>query len=272
MQTGFISYNASRIHYLRWGQGDKVLVCLHGYGESAGSFALLEPVLGEAYTIVAPDMPWHGETEWNEGLYMAPAVLVEIVKEIVAKEGLGRRWALMGYSMGGRIALSLLQHASEHISGLVLLAPDGMKVNPWYWLATQTSVGNRLFRYTMDHPRWFMTMLKLGNSLRVVNKSVYKFTSHYIGDREIRHALYTRWTTMRGFRPRLHQVQENVRSQGILIRILYGRYDRIITSPAGEKFCRGLDAHCRVEILSCGHRLLERHNLSAIAAAVGESC
>jgi hypothetical protein len=43
----------------------------------------------------------------------------------------------------------------EQIEKLVLLAPDGLKVNFWYWLATQTWLGKNSFCFTMKHPGWF---------------------------------------------------------------------------------------------------------------------
>src|SRR5438477_13115821 len=86
---------------------------------------------------------------------------------------------LMGFSLGGRMALALYEKMSPSVERLVLLAPDGLKVNFWYWLSTQTWIGNRLFLFTMNHPSWFFSFLKGLNKLKLVNVSIFKFVNYY---------------------------------------------------------------------------------------------
>jgi pimeloyl-ACP methyl ester carboxylesterase len=54
------------------------------------------------------------------------------------RENLPAQYLLMGFSLDGRIALSVLELMPAGVSRLVLLAPDGLKINFWYWLSTQT--------------------------------------------------------------------------------------------------------------------------------------
>ena len=266
MYSDFIAFGSSGVHYCRWGTGSKILLCFHGYGESAQSFALLEEALGARFTIVAIDLPFHGSTDWKEGLFLKPADLLSLIGDVVAGlPGEDGPWWLLGYSMGGRVALRLLELVPEKVARLVLLAPDGLTLNPWYWLATQTGPGNLFFRWTMRHPQWFFSFLRLGNALKAVNPSVYKFTRQHIGDRRVRHDLYTRWTTMRGFRPHLRRIQAIISERQVPVRILYGRFDRIIRKDAGERFREGgIGDHCRLTILPTGHQLLQPGNVPAI--------
>ena len=288
MQSFFLSYKTSRIHYLLGGTGDKLLVCLHGYGESAGSFAFLEESLGKDFTILAIDLPFHGKTDWKEGLSFDPQVLISLIGQIAAGRpgypltthrqtseataipaaspgilGDGGWW-VMGYSMGGRVALSLLEKIPEKVEKLILLAPDGLKVNIWYWLTTQTRVGNTFFRWTMRRPGWFFLLLRVGNALNLVNRSVYKFTLHHIDQAAARSDLYIRWTTLRAFRPDIRAIRALVRERKIPVRILYGQHDRIILSKRGEKFRKGIEPWCRLTVLPVGHQLLQARNLEAI--------
>ena len=53
----------------------------------------------------------------------------------------------------------------------------------------------------MKHPGWFFGFLKVLNKLGLVNASIFKFVNYYIGDKEVRHLLYTRWTTLRKLKP-----------------------------------------------------------------------
>jgi pimeloyl-ACP methyl ester carboxylesterase len=171
--------------------------------------------------------------------------------------------------MGGRIALLLLEKMPEKIQRVVLLAPDGLKVNRWYWLVTQTWAGNRLFRWTMGHPGWFFFMLRAGNALKLVNLSIYKFVDYYISNDQVRRDLYTRWTTLRGFRPDLTIVRETIPSKKIPVRLIYGRYDRIIRWERGQQFRRGgPEPYCELIILPQGHQLLQLKNLDVLLSAL----
>jgi pimeloyl-ACP methyl ester carboxylesterase len=262
----FLSFRSSRIHYCCWGAGPKLLFGFHGYGESAASFAFLGEALNPDFTLVAIDLPFHGQTEWKEGLFLDPQQLSGFMREIAARlPGRTRAWGLIGYSMGGRVALQLLENNPEAIEKMVLLAPDGLKVNLWHWLATRTVLGNQLFRWTMRWPAWFFFLLRLSNALRLVNPSVYKFAVHYIHDDAVRQDLYTRWTTMRGFRPHLSIIAESIRRRQLPVTLVYGRYDRIIRWERAEKFRkRGVAATCRLILLDTGHQLLRPQYLDVL--------
>lgn len=269
MHHGYYPLNNSTIHYSVGGSGSRLLICLHGYGESAASFTFLEPALGKDYTLLAIDFPFHGETNWQDKLYFEPRDLVEMLLAIApGLAGGPAPWTLLGYSMGGRIALHLLQQIPEKIGRLVLLAPDGLTMNPWYWLATQTNAGNRLFKFTMAHPQWFFTLLRAANTLKWVNPGIYKFTIRYIDDDKVRHELYTRWTTMRGFRPGLARIRDIIRARNLPIYLFYGRYDRIIVAKRGERFRNGIEAQCHLQLLPTGHQLLQPGNLDMIVTAI----
>lgn len=265
----FISFRSSRFHYACLGTGPRILFAFHGYGESGESFGFLEGALGSDFTIVAIDLPFHGASVWQEGLSLAPRDLLEVMSSIADRlPGKEDGWWLMGYSMGGRVALQLLELAPARIRRMVLLATDGLQMNFWYWLATQTMAGNALFRWTMKRPAWLFFLLKTGHVLRVVNPSIYKFTAHYVDDARIREKLYARWTTMRGFRPDLAAVGRFIRQYEIPMRLLYGSYDRIIRWERGERFRRPNAPYCELTLLQAGHQLLQAKFLEVIVKAL----
>ena len=252
----FIAYQSSQLHYYTWGSGPRILFAFHGYGESADSFSFVGEALDPDHTLIAIDLPFHGRTEWREGLLFTPRQLYEIMKDIVARLNLPGTWGLIGYSMGGRIVLQLAENHPGSIDKLVLLAPDGLKVNIWHWVATRTVAGNLLFRWTMRWPGWLFLLLRISHTLRLVNQSIYKFAVHYIDDRKARHDLYTRWTTLRKFRPRLRRLPGIIRHYQIPVSFVYGKYDRIIRWKKGEEFRDRRSGRSRMVLLDTGHQLL----------------
>ena len=263
MQSGFLKYGNSVIHYRHGGQSRVPLVCFHGYGETAAHFDFLEKYVGDHYRIIAIELPFHGETNWNEK-YITPGDLGSIVQNIL--EGLkliAYNITLVGFSLGGRMALSVLQAMPAQVSKLVLLAPDGLKVNFWYWLATQSYVGNALFKFTMKKPGWFMGMLRVSNKLGLINQSIFKFVEYYIHDDTVRKELYERWTGLSKCTPDPATIKQIVAEKKIKVHVLYGKFDRIITPQTGKKFLETLPG-AKVEIANCGHQVLHEKNAKEI--------
>lgn len=261
MQTAFISYQSSQVHYSYCGSGHQLLLCLHGYGESEQSFHFLEKYLPASYRLVAIDLPFHGQTNWKEGLHFTITDLQSIIQMIQVQQHIEPGpVAIAGFSMGGRIALSLLESLPAQTNRLLLLAPDGLKVNFWYRLATRTFIGKRLFHFTMHHPAWFRFLLKSGNRIGLVNQSIFKFARYYIQDEKVCVELYNRWTCMRLFKPNLAIIKRSIVQQAIPVRLLFGQYDRIIRYERGEKFRQGIESFCTLRIIQSGHQVLHEKN------------
>lgn len=263
MESHLLPYKNSFVHYLKFGNGTRFLFCFHGYGENAHSFLFLEKVLGHDYTLIALDFPFHGNTDWKEGFLFTVKDLESVMTAIVPLEL--QTVSIIGYSMGGRIALALLQEIPSNIEKVVLVAPDGLHKNFWYWFSTQTSIGNKLFGYTMKKPQWFFGGMAFLKNFRLLNKSIFKFAHSYLDDAGERILLYNRWSTMRKFKPDEHQVTAALKQYNIPLRMLFGSYDRIILS----KRSAGLDQQndtITVKTIRAGHQLLKEKYAKDIAA------
>jgi pimeloyl-ACP methyl ester carboxylesterase len=272
MQSATTCFRSSIIHFIHAGHGSKVAICFHGYGESGQSFEFLSHYLQpESYTIIAIDLPFHGQTLWKEGLNFTESDLRQIIRQILQQlmpQISNYKLTLMGFSLGGRAALSLFQIIPEQIEKIILMAPDGLKVNSWYWLATQTWLGNKFFGLTMKHPGWFLGFLKLLNKMGLINASIFKFITYYIGDDEVRKLLYQRWTTLRKLKPDLTRIKSLIQKNNIPVRLLYGKHDRIILSSIGENFKKGIEEQCELTVIHSGHQVLHEKHAEEILPAI----
>ncbi len=273
MKRRSLNYKTSVISYYRFGSGPKPVICFHGYGEDGTLYGFLEKYAGDQYTFYAIDIPFHGKTEWKEGLNFTTKDLWEIIRQILTQDisqlsTVNHQLTLLGFSLGGRIALSLYQAQPESIEKIILLAPDGLKVNPWYWFATQNLVGNKIFSFSMKYPGWFFAFLKLMNKLGLVNASIFKFVNYYIGNKEVRRLLYQRWTGLRKIKPALPLIKNSIRQYNTQIRLVYGKYDRIILPAPGEKFQKGIEAYCTLTVINSGHQVLHENHVEEIIKAL----
>ncbi|MNX26811.1 2-succinyl-6-hydroxy-2,4-cyclohexadiene-1-carboxylate synthase [compost metagenome] len=102
--------------------GEPVMLLLHGFTGSGRNWEELSKKL-PGWRILAPDLPGHGGTDAPTG------TMPEVAKDLAAlldAEGVEQA-LVVGYSMGGRLALHLAATAPERVRGLVVIgATPGM--------------------------------------------------------------------------------------------------------------------------------------------------
>ncbi len=261
LENHTLPFRHSLIRYTRWGNGAEWLFCFHGYGEESDSFAFLEKDLGNRFTVIAIDFPFHGQTQWEEGLLFEPADLITIINQIKPATV---RMHLLGYSMGGRVALQLLQLIPEQICKLVLVAPDGLHKNKWQWLATRTSLGKTVFAEVMKNPGCLLWLMDLAGKAGLYNKRLLKFVHYYLDDAEQRTILYRRWTTMRKFKPETSVLIQTIEKNKVPVSLLFGKYDSVILTKHGLRFREQAKKYITVTEIEAGHQLLREKYLSEL--------
>lgn len=266
LKTKSIIYKNSIFSYRRFGEGHSILLCLHGYGEDSETFAFLDGVLNDEYTVFALDLPFHGGTEWKEPLLFTAEDLIIIIDQITGSAS--KHFSVLAYSMGGRVALQLLEVIPERIEKLILIAPDGLHHTFWQNLSTRTIIGNKLFAYTMNHPTWVFGLMKLLSKMRLLNKSIFNFVHFYLDDNASRQLLYKRWTTMRKFNPNLHFLKKIITDRKIKVDMLFGKYDRVIVTKYGLRFQKNLKSFITLKELETGHQLLKTKYADDIAVLI----
>lgn len=149
-----INIHGQRVVYYQLGAGDPVLF-LHGGRVSALTFKPFLIRLAEEYTVIAPDIPGYGQSSTPTDVWS----FVEygyFFKLFLAALGI-RHSAVIGYSMGGGIALSLAAQSSS-VNTLVLIDASGVGK------PSKSSVTHNLERFSfyVTHPLYlpiFLTLL-----------------------------------------------------------------------------------------------------------------
>src|SRR5713101_2304133 len=121
-----ITLDGINIHYVCGGSGPP-LVLVHGLGSSAAVefYYNLEP-LAAHHRVLAIDLPGFGKSE-KPTLQYTIELFVKAVRDLMTSEGLERA-AVMGVSMGGRVALGLALDSPQLVERLVLV--DALGVGP----------------------------------------------------------------------------------------------------------------------------------------------
>lgn len=112
-----------RTRYWVGGEGP-ALVLVHGLGGASYNFTELGPLLAQRRRVLIPDLPGHCGTQPLPSLQGLGDLAAHVVR--VAERERMLPAAVLGYSMGGVVALRLAVAWPEDVSALALVAPAGI--------------------------------------------------------------------------------------------------------------------------------------------------
>lgn len=120
MTEKFIMAGSTPMHIADSQRGDKCVVLLHGYLESMLVWDEFVALLKESVRVVTIDLPGHGvsmvTSEVHTMEYLAECVAL-------AMEALGiERYSVVGHSMGGYVALAMVEKYASRLESIVLLS------------------------------------------------------------------------------------------------------------------------------------------------------
>jgi pimeloyl-ACP methyl ester carboxylesterase len=109
------------LHCIEWGPAERdPILLIHGAGAHAHWWDVFVPVLGGEHRLIAPDLRGHGRSVWA----VPPSYGIEdFASDVLGMlDALGiDRVAIVGHSMGGRVAIWLAAHRPERIRAIALL-------------------------------------------------------------------------------------------------------------------------------------------------------
>jgi pimeloyl-ACP methyl ester carboxylesterase len=112
-----VQFQKKNIVYKISGNGP-ALVLLHGFLESKAIWDDFTEILQNDFTVIAVDLPGHGESELVEGTH-SMQLMAETVKAVLEAEKI-EKIVIAGHSMGGYVALQYAADNNEMVKGLVL--------------------------------------------------------------------------------------------------------------------------------------------------------
>lgn len=120
MTEKFIMAGSTPMHIADSQRGDKCVVLLHGYLESMLVWDEFAALLKESVRVVTIDLPGHGVSMVTSQVHT-----MEYLAECVAlaMEALGiERYSVVGHSMGGYVALAMVEKYASRLESIVLLS------------------------------------------------------------------------------------------------------------------------------------------------------
>lgn len=234
------------------------IIAFHGFGRTGHDFSIFEQALGDSFTLYAFDLPFHGGSPSPSERALLPFEPNELRDHFTAfADHIGAdTFVLMGYSLGGRIALSLLETMPERISRAVLIAPDGLHTKPWYRVFASLHWGRKRYAHFIDHPERMHRVADALRSLGVLSDKMHRFVIGQTDTREKRQLLHDVWLSFRHIEPDLDRVAENLHAHHLPVTLVFGAKDSVIRPKLADRLRPKAPELIRTAVVDAGHQLL----------------
>jgi len=123
-----LALNSVSLHIKQWSAGNEACILIHGFGEGAYIWDNLTPSIAKLFRTLAVDLRGHGNSSWDaKGKYSVEDHVADLI-EVIDRLRL-ERFALVGHSLGGNIAMRIAAARPESVIGLVIV-DFGPNLNP----------------------------------------------------------------------------------------------------------------------------------------------
>lgn len=260
-------YKNAQIEFITFGNGSIPVLAFHGFGLNAEAFNVFEPALAPYFKVYSFSILHHGNTQFeqekNPKFVLDPEELKAFIETFSAAHHIDK-FVLLAYSIGGKIALKTIELMPEKIKAALLIAPDGLKRNFWYYFATQHPIGKLFFQFFIQFPYPFIYFVDVMSFLGVLPKNMKKFLLSNFREKKNRQKVKNVWITFRGMDPKMKKVLENIEKHHISTHILMGTYDPVLKSSSLQKVIANKQDHISWYNVEGGHNLLKTSLLSIV--------
>jgi pimeloyl-ACP methyl ester carboxylesterase len=257
------------LQYIRIGKGNKNALAFHGFGQDNSYYMPFESIFGDEYTVYSFNLPFHGDDNTSRsGIPATKVILRDFFQDFMNRNGI-TRFTNIGFSIGAKISLNLLELFPEKIEELILMAPDGLRTNMWYSLGTGSILTRSLFKYFVNHPEYFFRFSDSMSSLGLVHPGIIRFAKSQMNTIEKREKVYYTWMFFRKLHIRKDQIVNLLVKHKIPISVFLGKEDKIIL----EKHFRFLKGNDRIDsnitVLDAGHNDLIKETANYLERSSG---
>ncbi|WP_052598340.1 alpha/beta fold hydrolase [Aureispira sp. CCB-QB1] len=238
----FLEYKEHQVYYHQYGDGDKVLIALHGFADNGDLFKdIALKVWSNDYTTLAIDLPFHGQkTSWKGDIYK-PEDIAHIVL-LLLQQFKVESCTMACHSMGGRIIWGILPLLAKQIEEIYFFAPAGFQY---------TFTASRLWC-----PMWFrkrarnhfetsegiLRFFEVTHRLKLMNRATYLVFKQQLDLPRRRARMLKTWMAMYYFPMKASMAHLKLLNQyQVKTYFFYGKKDRITPATHAQKFLKQLD-------------------------------
>lgn len=241
-----------KLHYHRVGKGAKPMLVFHGFGMDSYSIPDLKTCF-PGHTLYFFDLFFHGKSYWpNSKQALTVEKWNELIGVFLQKEHIDR-FEMVGFSIGTKSLLTILNTFAPQIDTILLIAPDGIVQKNWYKLAVGTKVGQWLFRKLVENPVCIWKSLNWIKSYKLLPNKLIVFVRSQLASPANRMKVYHTWMVYRKLRLSQQTIATLIAHNTITTTIIAGNQDTMFPPNSYKKFAR-LVPNSRLVVLEAEHR------------------
>jgi len=268
MTDHYFENDLATLHYYKFGDGPKAMLCFHGYGMHGKQFKLLESNLGSKYTFYGFDLFFHKETKLKDQSLenikkgITKQDLVAFIEDFCRFAGIDR-FSVIGYSMGTHFATTVVEELSPRVDEYIVVAPSSLNPGHLIRFFSKNKNGNRLLEKIALGEKALLNMLKMFRRLRFINDQDYDILYKEIGTPELRFNFYACFTYLRFLETDEERLLTALETQNIKSIFIFGKRDKSFPPKIGDKFIPKL-TQGEVIILNEGHEMIKKDFVNAL--------
>lgn len=241
------------IRGVKVGSGHQLFIGFHGFANSARYMLPLAKALSDDSTFYAIDLPFHGETDWQHSHFNALDI-AEVCQNIMKRENVSL-FSIVGFSMGGRIGIKLLEVIPQSIDKLYLISPDGFGTR---WIRHLEKLP---FKFRLKLANWDkidLTLLKFTKFLEntgAINGLPHRFFKNHLNDVDRRARMFGSWVSLSHFSVKPRRLKKNLKRSGKEVLLVFDRNDPITSSKRAIKRMNRLKSYANLVQTDGGHKI-----------------
>jgi pimeloyl-ACP methyl ester carboxylesterase len=252
IQSEFVFYSESSLHYISSTNGRFPLIFFHGFGQDHSMYTPLVQTLTRKYDVFVFDLYFHGKSKWGyDEQPLEKEFWAEIFQKFLTQQKI-KRFSVAGFSLGGKFALATLEGFAPEIDEVFLLAPDGIKTSGWYSMATYPYPLRKFFKGMIEDHQRFTKLVNWLSKFSFVDKGLLRFAAYQMETETKRKRVYYSWVVFRHLTFDLKKLATLINENKIHLTVIVGKYDKVIVPGNMKLLLKHVPDH-RFEVVNCGH-------------------
>ncbi len=197
MQKTYGQYSSKGLsmHYSVYGEGKRVLIAFHGFGQDESAFDKLGEKLVQEFKIYSFDLPFHGKSSSTKSP-LEKSDVKDFFDGFFREEAI-ERFSLLAFSIGARLAVTLVEQFPNRLESLLLLAPDGIGTHAVFRLATGTALSRNLFSFLTKNSHFLLPLVHFGTRLKMISPKEERMLKGQLNDATRRNRVVQTWLAFR---------------------------------------------------------------------------
>jgi pimeloyl-ACP methyl ester carboxylesterase len=242
-----------------YGEGTYHWMAFAGFGETHICYEQLAKHLPDNHRLLVINHPAHGNSiikNKADSFQLSKGEYQREMEAILSHFSI-QEFGLMGYSLGGRLAMTLANQFPERVKKILLFAPDGLRKTPFHFLGKLPKITSPIFNFIRKKPGSIIATGKFLNASGIIPDMVFKFSTMQLQTQEKRNQLYMTWFVLNNIFPNLKKLRKNVQTHGIQMDVFMGTKDPIIPLKHLKVFKHWSPNEVVIHKIPTRHRILD---------------